>query len=137
MNPKIEAAYACVGKGWHGLLDKYLPQILDIDPDCELIVKEKYGTLRIQPYKVSEGFSRNKINAIANRAEKESETICETCGAPGYLHLDGFWIVALCDECFMGGRGTPVEEFPEDGLHLETEKVITEYLEDKEFEYEK
>ena len=134
MKSKLEAAYACVGRGWWPLLDKYLPQIWAIDPDCDLVIKEKYATLRIQPYKVSEGVSRNKINAIVNRAEKESAKVCEICGAPGSPHLDGFWLVTLCDECFMGGRCTPIEPFPEDGLHPETERVITEYLENKEFE---
>lgn len=31
-------------------------------------------------------------------------------------------------ENLQGGRSTPLEEFPEDGLHPETEKVISEYL---------
>lgn len=108
MNPKLEAAYACVGKGWHGLLDKYLPQIWIIDPDCDLIIKEKYGTLRIQPYKVSEGVSRNDIHTIARDAEKESATVCELCGAPGSLRTDRDWWETLCDECVS--RAIPAEE---------------------------
>lgn len=34
-------------------------------------------------------------------------------------------------ECLQGGRSTPIEEFPEDGLHPETEKVISKHLEHK------
>lgn len=35
-------------------------------------------------------------------------------------------------ENLKGGRSTPIEEFPEDGLHPETEKVIAEYLDQNE-----
>lgn len=133
MNPKLEEAYASVGKGWHGLLNKYLPKIYSIDPDCELVVKEKYGTLRIQPYRVSNGVSRSDIYAIANKAEKASAKICEACGAPGTLRTtDGWWWSTLCAQCATGGRCTPLEEFPEDGLHPETERVIAEHLEAKD-----
>ena len=31
-------------------------------------------------------------------------------------------------ENLQGGRSTPLEEFPEDGLHPETEKVISKYI---------
>lgn len=34
-------------------------------------------------------------------------------------------------ECLQEGRSTPLEEFPEDGLHPETEKVISEHLDRK------
>ena len=111
MNPRLEEAYASVGRGWRGLLDKYLHQIWALDPDCELIIKQKYGTLRIQPFKLSDGVSRNEFYAIAREAEKASETVCEVCGEPGSLRTtDGWWLTTLCDQCFSGGRCTPIED---------------------------
>ena len=105
MKTKFEEVYASVGKGWHGLLDKYLPQIYAIDPDCELIIKQKYGTLRIQPFKLSEGVSRNEFYAIAREAERASATVCEVCGESGSLRAtDGFWIVTICDSCAKQGE---------------------------------
>ena len=99
MEKQLKDAYESVRAGWWPLLDKYLPQLFAIDPDCDLIVKEKYGLLRIRPYKTSEGVSRSALRAIYLEAENVSASVCEICGAPGKLRTDQEWWETLCDEC--------------------------------------
>ena len=78
-------------------MDKYLPQLLAIDPDCEFIIKEKYGLLRI--WTNSKTHSRKEFRNLEIEAEKESASICEVCGEPGKIRTDMIWIRTLCDEC--------------------------------------
>lgn len=99
MNPKLKEAYANVYPGWWQLLDKYLPQIWAIDPDCNVIVKEKLGTLRIRPYGVREELSWRDFASITEEAEKASQSVCEICGEPGHLRTDQPWWQTLCDRC--------------------------------------
>lgn len=99
MNPKLKEAYENVFPGWWGLLDKYLPQIWAIDPDCDVIVKEKYGLLRIRPYEVKKGLSWKAFRPIYIEAEEASATVCEICGEPGCVRTDQAWWQTLCDRC--------------------------------------
>ncbi len=96
-NEILEEARACVGKGWWPIIDKYLPQIVELAPDCDIIVKEKYGTLRIGAY--GKSLDHKKLMELEMAAEEASVTVCEECGAPGKLRTDFYWIETLCDRC--------------------------------------
>lgn len=46
---------------------------------------------------------REDIDKIVEEAERKSESVCESCGAPGTLRDDRdkriFWLETLCDSC--------------------------------------
>lgn len=99
MTQQLKYAYKSVFPGWWPILDKYIPQMIALDPNCTLLVKEKYGTLRIRPYKITNGSSWEAFYDIANEAELESAQICEFCGKPGRLHEEDYWCKTMCDFC--------------------------------------
>lgn len=86
-----------VHPGWWGILDTYIPQILAIDPNAEIEVKEKLGTLRI--WVGSEIDDHSPFHKIEEAAYLASGTVCECCGAPGQRRTDRRWIETLCDRC--------------------------------------
>ena len=94
---KPEDAYDAVHPGWWPLLDTYIPQLFAIDPNCEILVKEKFGRLRLDTF--SEALPWTAFTAIERAAELDSVTICENCGQPGTLRTDRSWIQTLCDRC--------------------------------------
>ena len=73
--------------------------MLELDPGCELMVKEKYATLRLRPYSISNGRSWEDFYEIGMEAEWESGHTCEMCGAEGSIRDDGIWMKTLCDRC--------------------------------------
>lgn len=92
-----QEARSLVGKGWWPIIDEYLPQIVELAPECDIDVKEKYGILRINT--VGSVVDPEKVLALEIAAMQESETVCEECGAPGTLRPDRTWIQTLCDQC--------------------------------------
>lgn len=86
-----------VWPGWWPILDKYIPQIKAIDPNAEIEVKEKLGTLRIWVGSLMDDHA--PFNKIELAAEEESCTVCEYCGAPAKRRTNRRWIVTLCDRC--------------------------------------
>lgn len=114
MEKQLKEARENVEPGWWPILDKYVPQLLAIDSNCELWVKEKYGTLRIRT--VSKEHTWNEFREIELAAERESATICEICGAPGKIRPQLTWIQTLCDRCVnldSNGRYQLVRELTE------------------------
>lgn len=91
-----------VGPGWWPVLDKYIPKILEADPDAYLYCKEKYGLLRIEIS--SKKIAIEQHMALENAAEMESSFFCECCGRPGRHRPDLDWMLTLCDECYKGGE---------------------------------
>lgn len=92
-----------VGDGWLPLIKQLCIDItveLEKLPKEERIkfqvsqVKEKFGSLRFYADAVFYG----PINDLISKAEKDSESICEICGAPGKIKSGG-WLKALCDSC--------------------------------------
>ena len=83
--------------GWWPILDKYIPQILEIAPDAELYIKEKFGALRLDAR--SETINWRAFQEIRRAAEVESEMVCEVCGAPGKLRENNGWYETLCERC--------------------------------------
>lgn len=102
--------YNNVGKGWWPILDKHLPQILElVSGDSTFVkVKEKFGLLRIQVY--GNVKDRDKFNELSREAERTSAAVCEMCGASGELQSDEFWLKTLCDKCAAEASGEGVDE---------------------------
>jgi hypothetical protein len=86
--------------GWDGIIEemcaKAYPLLPDEDEESIIVVKEKYGTLRIQG-----GCFPDAIFKIFDEAEKKSQITCEVCGDPGVLRGGG-WLRTLCDEHSAG-----------------------------------
>lgn len=94
---RYELYKGAVLPGWWPILDKYVPQILAIDPECELYIKEKCGFLRIGFH--SEKIGLQKRIEIGNAAELASSKVCEFCGAPGRHRPNRMRMQTLCDRC--------------------------------------
>ena len=106
MKKQLRQARQAVYPGWWKILDKYIPRMLELDPGCELMVKEKYATLRLRPYSISNGRSWEDFYEIGMEAEWESGHTCEMCGAEGSIRDDGIWMKTLCDRCVaLGPKG--------------------------------
>lgn len=84
--------------GWWGILDQFVEQAKEVDPDVVLEFKDKYGTLRIFfATEKSEAF--NALSKLSADAEYRSGTTCEVCGQPGRLRKERSWIHTICDRC--------------------------------------
>lgn len=99
MKERIRQAYTSVFSGWWPLLDKYIPRMLELDPDCTIFVKEKHATMRLRPYKITNGHPWIEFYKIGEEAEEESASVCEFCGKPGRIRDDEDWMKTLCDDC--------------------------------------
>lgn len=55
-------------------------------------VKEKYGTLR---FYIS--YYTEELDEIVDAVERQSATVCETCGMPGKIRGSS-WLYCACDE---------------------------------------
>lgn len=99
MKQQLRQAYASVFPGWWPILERHIPRMLELDPNCTIMVKEKYGTMRLRAYKVTNGHPWEDFYKISEEAEVESATVCEFCGKPGRIRDDEDWMKTLCDEC--------------------------------------
>lgn len=92
--------------GWFNLVDK-LCRDLESLSGADLLrivqIKEKYGALRVYVRPVVESVSpqlMKKAHALCKAAEKESEGVCEGCGAASELHQNAMrWWNTLCPSC--------------------------------------
>lgn len=100
VNKQLLDAYSCVGKGWWPLLEKYIPAMQAIDPDCTFDVKEKYAELRLQATPSVDCEDYDTFWRLEQEAEDASAHICEYCGQPGRLCRENrSWYLTLCDDC--------------------------------------
>lgn len=99
LNELLEEAKSVVGPGWWPIIDKYLPQMFELAPEGDYYFKEKYGTLRMYVY--GEGLDHEKLTELEIAADRESETVCEECGAPGKHRPDLDWQQTLCEACYQ------------------------------------
>ena len=99
MNKQLRYAYSCVGCGWWPILDKYIPAIQALDPECEFEPKEKFGGLRLQAFCSIDGTALKAIWQLEQEAEDMSKTVCEYCGKPGTPRTERNWIKTLCNHC--------------------------------------
>ena len=82
--------------GWYGLL---LPILLEVDiynkenqeNKAEVYIKEKYGSLRIELTNCD-----SYLEQLINRADTESQKICQLCGAKGKTLWIKDWCWTLC-----------------------------------------
>lgn len=87
------------GDGWYDLIRKFAKKCKEhnmVNPEhpiVALIVKEKFGGLRIQ------GLSNmtEELFDVLRNIEEESYSVCEVCGKPGKLTTDGWW-KTRCEE---------------------------------------
>jgi hypothetical protein len=100
-----------VGPGWVPLIERALDELDGASYEAEgelrgylqgmtvLQIKEKFGGLRFY-YRHADG--SRAIEPIAGRIrvlENESQSTCESCGAPGALCDIGGWLSTACGDC--------------------------------------
>lgn len=90
----LQDIQSCVGLGWSNLLSQLIDDLFSLGWDGTLYqVKEKFSMLRFYI-----GTGTNAVHDRISRAQQESGTICEDCGAPGEIR-DLSWYRTLCDKC--------------------------------------
>ena len=106
------------GDGWKKLYEPILRYIENYNKNTEynpIIVrqiKEKFGSLRIYLSHYT-----NELREMIDKAEDESEYVCETCGK----HIDNpivenHWIYAECDDChnkFLDKQTEEIKKYEE------------------------
>jgi hypothetical protein len=84
--------------GWFDLLWRLfegIEKILEQDSGFRIMqIKEKFGTLRIYT-----NFTSDLIDTLINKAELESEKICEDCGKKGKVVEYNGWLRCQCSKC--------------------------------------
>ncbi len=85
-------ALGSVGSGWATLINR----LYDAKPDHTKVVqvKEKFGGLRFYITDAPKEF-----HMLIRKAETESYSLCEICGAEGSLDDNHPWIKTWCDPC--------------------------------------
>lgn len=78
------------GPGWASLIQPLIDQSIS-EGATILQIKEKFGGLRFYVAGAS-----NDLLDKALKAEADSYSICEICGAPGELYNDG-WMMVRCE----------------------------------------
>lgn len=79
-----------IGPGWHALVQPLI-DLAHAEGATIAQVKEKFGGLRFYVNR-----STPALDEAIAKAEAQSYTICEECGAPGKLRSGG-WLRTLCD----------------------------------------
>jgi hypothetical protein len=84
--------------GWFDLLWRLfegIEKILEQDSGFRILqIKEKFGSLRIYT-----NFTSDLIDTLINKAELESEKICEDCGKKGKIINYNGWLRCQCSKC--------------------------------------
>jgi hypothetical protein len=88
--------------GWYPILADLEAKLSTLDPDYTVLqIKEKFGTLRFYcATEANDDDARRRFDELVRRAEQDSATTCERCGAPGVLNSTaGGWLKTLCAAC--------------------------------------
>jgi hypothetical protein len=103
--------YLDIGRGWIPLLARVFELA---EPDERAILSkltEKYGSLRIDF--TTMGFNEELDRAVDD-VDRESETICEACGAPARTaETSGGWIMTVCEDHLLDGARFLPPEVPQ------------------------
>jgi hypothetical protein len=85
--------YGCeMLEGWFDLIYSMCAEISAIGGDfIPLQIKQKFGRLRVY-YRTGDA----RVDAIVQKYETLSETICEMCGKSGIYRKE---LIVLCDDC--------------------------------------
>jgi hypothetical protein len=113
-----------VSPGWYLLVDRLCSDIeATLGDACAMFkvrqIKEKFGQLRFYyslqgtndlrfDLQSSAGVyaltsrapsddAANRVRDLVQKAEADSKSLCERCGAPAILHDHGGWLVTLCE----------------------------------------
>lgn len=84
----------CVGAGWIPLVEQAIDEI-ESKGGFILQIKEKFGGLRIY----TAGGDFDAIDTIVRDAEQKAAVMCETCGQPGKIRTERYWLKTLCEKC--------------------------------------
>ena len=83
-----------ISKGWESLVEKLIDDVIAIDPKIKIQqIKQKFGGLRFYV----ERYNKD-VDQLIEKAEIESESICEVCGAPGKIVEKNYWLQCVCEE---------------------------------------
>lgn len=92
--PITNSSFMDVQPGWYPLIKELIEDLIAMGWNKRITqVKEKYGTLRFYI-----GGGTDAIWDRIEKAEEDSEYICEVTGKPGKLRDDIGWWKTLCDE---------------------------------------
>lgn len=96
--------------GWFDLIDRLCADIQaavakGATQPVAAQVKEKLGELRFYV----DGRADPAIRALIDEASECSGKVCEVCGRPGRLMLDGGWVHAACPE-HARANATPLSD---------------------------
>ena len=100
------------GPGWYALVADIDRRLGTLDPSYSVEqVKSKYGALCYYYYTTRRGDVSAAMDAVVDKAEELSTSICELCGRPGCLRVDRTdWYATLCPECARQGGYAPVSK---------------------------
>lgn len=101
--PRRKSYTLTCGKGWASLYEPILTELTRLGVPV-IGVDEDYGRLRISIDR--RRYSYRDLPATIRQqmydAERDSGTICETCGAPGAYRKRGGWFMVRCDRHARG-----------------------------------
>ncbi len=83
------------GNGWRALIEPIIQHADEIGATITQI-KEKYGFLRV--YFDPGHVDCDTLEDMVDKAEMDSATRCEMCGANAHLMVKGGWYKVLCKE---------------------------------------
>ncbi len=83
------------GPGWSSLIDPIVRRANEIDATISQ-VKEKFGMLRV--YLGPSHVDDDELCDMIDKAEMDSATRCEMCGAIAHMLVKGGWYKVLCKE---------------------------------------
>jgi hypothetical protein len=88
------------GVGWWKLLLQLNGDLSKIDPDYAIQqYKEKFGQLRFYATVSAGCLEKEKFFTAIEKAEEESQKLCELCGKEGTLDKSHIWWRCLCEDC--------------------------------------
>jgi len=98
---RLKAGMGCgsqIGEGWFDLVRQLDKDIAALAPDYRIDqVKEKIGSLRYYIGAVDKTVF-SEVQKLIRKAEKDSSSICEKCGAPATIKTYDYLIAARCEE---------------------------------------
>jgi len=84
-----------VGPGWSKIVQRLIRDLFILGWDGQLHqIKEKFGGLRFYI-----GGGSDAIFERINKAENESFKVCESCGEPGKIWPEWYWMATHCEAC--------------------------------------
>jgi len=88
-----------VGDGWLPIIDRLVTNLAKIYPAFRIVqIKEKFGTLRFYIEAVPTELYP-QVSREIEEAELKSAEVCESCGKPGKMRDERYWMKTMCDEC--------------------------------------